>query len=280
MKKQKKKQFQGALILSTLLHFIIVGLFYFGLPSAFEKLPEEKDVLTFEVVPASAIANIKTENKSTQKEKIAEKSKEIKTSKPVPKKQVTPPKKIIEKEEPKKEKEIVPVKEKAKPKKTPPKKVDVQEQEEDRMDAILKNLEKESKGNAVKTPTKSQEAKEQSNKTARGAEYDEELPLSITEELYIQTLINKNWRRPAGLEYSKGINLKIHLELDKTGKIIDKNVKATCPSNYTTLCALLEESVSRAIKKIDPIENLSPDRYNAWKGFTLNFDPELFNCSS
>ena len=142
-----------------------MGLFYFGLPSVFEKLPEEKDVLTFEVVPVSAIANIKTENKSTQKEKIAEKSKEIKASKPVPKKQATPPKKIIEKEEPKKEKEIVPAKEKAKPKKAPPKKVEVQEQEEDRMDAILKNLEKESKGNAVKTPTKSQEAKEQSNKT-------------------------------------------------------------------------------------------------------------------
>ena len=75
-----------------------MGLFYFGLPSVFEKLPEEKDVLTFEVVPLSAIANIKTENKSTQKEKIAEKSKEIKASKPVPKKQVTPLKKIIEKE--------------------------------------------------------------------------------------------------------------------------------------------------------------------------------------
>lgn len=277
MKKQEKKQFQGALILSALLHIIIVGLFYFGLPSVFEKLPEEKDVLTFEVVPVNAIANIKTENKSKQKEKIAEKSKEIKASKPAPKKQAPLPKKPIEKEKPKKEKEIVPVKGQEKPKKIPPKKTEVSKQEEDPMDAILKNLDKESKGTAAKTPTKSHEAKEQSNKTARGAKYDEESPLSITEELYIKTLINKNWRRPAGLEYSKGINLKVRLKLDKTGKIIDRSVKAICLPDYTTLCALLEDSALRAIKKIDPIENLLPDRYNAWKEFTLNFDPEFFN---
>lgn len=274
MKKQEKKQFQGALILSTLLHFIIVGLFYFGLPSVFEKLPEEKDALTFEVVPVSAISNIKTENKSTQKEKIAEKSKEIKASKPVPKKQVTPPKKIIEKEEPKKEKEIVPAKEKAKPKKAPPKKAEVQKQEEDPMDSILKNLEKESKATEAKTPTKSQEAKEQSNKTARGAEYDKESPLSITEKLLVKGTIEKNWRPPVGLENLSEVRVLLHMTLEKSGEISNVIVKSIiCPLNSDNTCNLTAESAIRAVKQSSPIENLPPDRYDIWKEFDLIFDP-------
>lgn len=279
MKIQEKKQFQGALILSALLHIIIVGLFYFGLPNAFEKLPEEKEALTFEVIPVSAIANIKTENKSKQKEKIAEKSKQVKTSKPAPKKQDPLPKKPIEKKEsPKKEKEIIPAKEKAKPKKISPKKTEVQKQEEDSIDSILKNIDIESEGTDAKTPTKSHEAKEQSNKTARGSEYDEELSLSISEELHIKKLIKDNWQPPLEYEYSQGINLQIHLELDKTGKIVNYYPKGkTCPPNSSNLCALLEESVIRAIKKLGTIDKFFPERYNAWKEFTLNFDPEFFN---
>lgn len=277
MKNKEKKQFQGALILSTLLHFIIVGLFYFGLPSAFEKLPEEKDVLTFEVVPVSAIANIKTESKSKQKEKIAKKSKQVKKAKPTPKKKTPTPKKPVKKDETKKKKEIVPVKSKEKPKKMPPKKEETKKQDDDPMESILKNLEKESKGTEAKTPTKSQEAKEQSNKTAKGSDYNEEYPLSITEELYIKRLINAVWRRPAGIEYSNGINLKLRLKLDKTGKIVDHSINTTCPPNLKTLCNLLEDSALRAIKEVDTIENLSPDRYNIWKEFTLNFDSAFFN---
>lgn len=275
MKTQEKKQFQGALILSTLLHIIIVGLFYFGLPSVFEKLPQEKDVLTFEVVTVSAIANIKTENQSKQKEKIAEKSKEIKTSKPVPKKQDPLQKKPIEKKEnPKKEKEVIPTKEKAKPKKTPPKKTEVQKQEEDPMDSILKNLEKESKGTEAKTPTKSQESKELSNKTARGAEYNEDSPLSITEKLLIKGIIEKNWRPPVGLENLSEVRVLLHMTLEKSGEINNVIVKSIiCPLNSDNTCNLTAESAIRAVRQSSPIENLPLDRYDVWKEFDLIFDP-------
>lgn len=278
MKNQEQKQFQGALILSTLLHLFIAGLFYFALPFVFEQLPEEKDVLTFEVVSINEITNIKTENESKQDEKLAKKSKQVKSAKPIPKEKTPPPEKPVKKEEPEKKKEIVPVKKKEKPKKTPPKKKEVQKNKEDPMDSILKNLEKESKGTEAKTPTKSHEAKKQGTKTARGSEYDEESPLSITEEIYIKRLVNSNWRRPVGLEYSEGINLKVYLKLDKTGKIIKAGVgDTTCPAHYSNLCVLLKESVLRAVKKIDTVENLSSDRYNTWKEFTFNFDSEFFN---
>lgn len=276
MKNQEKKQFQGALILSTLLHFIIVGLFYFGLPSAFEKFPEEQDVLTFEVVPISAIANIKTENKSKQKEKIAKKSKQVKTSKQAPKKKAPPPKKLVKKKKPQKKKEIVPVKKKEKPKKPPPKKEEVQKQEDDPMESILKNLEKESKGTEAKTPTKSHEAKEQSNKTARGAEYDEDSPLSITEKLLVKGQIEKNWRPPVGLEKLEEVRVLLHMTLEKNGEIKDVIVKRIiCPLNSDNTCKLTAESAIRAVRQSSPIENLPLDRYDIWKEFDLIFDPSL-----
>lgn len=237
MKNKEKKQFQGALILSALLHFIIVGLFYFGLPTVFEKLPQEKDVLAFEVVQISDLANIKTENKSTQKEKVAKKFKQVKTSKPKPKKKAPTPKKPVKKEKPKKKKEIVPVKKKEKPKKPPPKKEGVKKQDDDPMESILKNLEKESKDTAAKTPTKSHEAKEQSNKTARGDEYNEDSPLSITEILLVKRQVEKNWRPPVGLEKLADVRVLIHMTLEKNGEIKEVTIKdIICPLNSENTC--------------------------------------------
>jgi outer membrane biosynthesis protein TonB len=125
MKNQEKKEFQGALILSSILHLTIVGFFHFGFPSIFEHLPEEQNVLTFEIVQLSELTNIKTENKSKQKSKIEKKSKQVKAAEPVPKKEVTTPEKPVEKkiEKSKKKKEIVPVKKKKKPKPKKKKKV-------------------------------------------------------------------------------------------------------------------------------------------------------------
>lgn len=274
MKNKEKKQFQGALILSTLLHFIIVGLFYFGLPSAFEKLPEEKDVLTFEVVPVSAIANIKTESKSKQKEKIAKKSKQVKKAKPTPKKKTPTPKKPVKKDETKKKKEIVPVKNKEKPKKMPPKKEETKKQDDDPMESILKNLEKESKGTEAKTPTKSQEARDLSDKIARGAEYNEDSPLSITEKLLVKGQIEKNWRPPVGLEKLDEVRVLLHMSLEKNGEIKDIIVKQIiCPLSSDNTCKLTAESAIRAVRQSSPIENLPADRYDIWKEFDLIFDP-------
>ncbi len=273
MKKQEKKKFQGALILSTLLHLFIVGLFYFGLPFAFEKLPEEKDVLTFEIVPISEIANIKTENKSKQEAKIAKKSKQVKTSKPKQKKIPTPPQKKIEKKPTPKKKEIVPNKKKAKVKKKPPKKK-AQQNNDDPMESILKNLEKESKGTNAKTPTRSQDIQKQGNKTARGADYDEESPLSITEKLLVKGQIEKNWRPPVGAEKLAEVRVLLHMTLEKSGEIKNVVIKnIICPLNSNTTCKLTAESAIRAVRKSSPIENLPSDRYDIWKEFNLIFDP-------
>jgi outer membrane biosynthesis protein TonB len=281
MKNHENEQFQRALILSCILHTILVGIFYFELPSMFEKLPEQKDVLTFEIVPISSISNIKNQSNSEEKKQIQKKSKEIKSSKQplVNKKQevpVPPPvkEKIVEQK-----KEILPEKTPKKDKKLPPKKQEVVENLEDPLDSILKNLEKESKGDSAKTPNKSTDSEQKASKRAVGYDYNEENPLSITEEMYIKRLISDNWRKPSGFESIEDANLKIHLQLNENGKIIKYTIiEINIPSNNSVIMTnLLKESVLRAIKKVDTIENLPPNRYNAWKEFTLNFQPNFFN---
>jgi outer membrane biosynthesis protein TonB len=281
MKNQDKKEFQGALILSSILHLILVGFFYFGFPSIFERLPEEQNVLTFEIVQLSEITNIKTESQSEQESKIEKKSKQVKASEPTPKKQEPAPEKTEEKkiEESQKKKEIVPIKKKKEPEKPKPKeKKIIKKKVQDPLDAILKNLDKESKGSDVKTPTRSQEAQEKGNKTTRSDHFDDEYPLSVTEDLYIKNLIKENWRQPSGFQYSSGVKIQVKVFLDKTGKILKSRLKdRVCPGDSYALCDLFEESIFRAIKKVDIIENLLPERYNVWKEFTLDFDSDFFN---
>ena len=268
MKSKEKKQFQRALILSALLHFIILGLFYFVPPSTLEKLPKEMDVMTFEVVQISDLDNIKIENKSKQKAKVAKKSKQIKTSKRKIKK------KSAKKDKLKKKKEIVTVKKKQRPKKLALKKKGVRKQDDNPIESILKNLEKESKGKASKTQTKSHEAKEQSNKTARSTEYNEYSPLSITEKLLVKGQVEKNWRPPVGLERLADVRVLVHMTFEKNGEIKEVTIKdIICPLNSENTCKLTVESAIRAVRQSSPIENLPLDRYDIWKEFDLIFDP-------
>ena len=54
MKEQEDKKFQRAIIVSAILHLVLLGVFFLGFPSVFEKLPEEQDVMTFEILQSRA----------------------------------------------------------------------------------------------------------------------------------------------------------------------------------------------------------------------------------
>ena len=80
MKEPEDKKFQRAIIVSAILHLVLLGVFFFGFPSVFEKLPEEQDVMTFEILPTSELSNVKNENIVAKKAIEPEKSKEVKKS--------------------------------------------------------------------------------------------------------------------------------------------------------------------------------------------------------
>ena len=80
MSRLENKHFTNALYVSAFLHVVAISVFYLGVPTFRDNLPNEQEVFTFEVLPASAISNIKTQQQK-KKGRVEKKAKEIKQSK-------------------------------------------------------------------------------------------------------------------------------------------------------------------------------------------------------
>ena len=83
MKTQEQKAFQRDLIISLVLHLIFVVIFIYGIPSIFEKLPEENQVITFEMLTVSDIVNVRNQDIKKPEPKEIKESKKT-TSSPSP----------------------------------------------------------------------------------------------------------------------------------------------------------------------------------------------------
>ncbi len=303
MKEHEDKKFQRAIIVSAILHLVLLGVFFFGFPSVFEKLPEEKDVMTFEILPTSALSNVKNENIVAKKAIEPEKSKEVKKSDTAKKQDPTPveakpeeKKEPIKEEEKPKDAEKIPEKEpikkeekkkdpekklepKIEPKKEAPKpkaKPKIAPKEDDNIDSILKNLEEESIGTDSKILKKSNAEQAEGTKKTRGMEYNEESPLSITEKNYIKNRVQEHWREPAGLDL-KGVIIKIRMLLETNGELKKAQVIGSNCQLSASVCKLVEDTMLRAVKKASPFENLTIDRYDVWQENTLFFTPDTMD---
>jgi membrane protein involved in colicin uptake len=95
MKNQEQKAFQKDLIISLILHLIFIGVFIYGLPSIFKKVPDEPDVITFEMLTVSDITNIRDQGVKTPEPK------EIKKSQKTEKSAASPKEEMPKQEEPK-----------------------------------------------------------------------------------------------------------------------------------------------------------------------------------
>ena len=322
MKNQEQKAFQKDLIISLVLHLIFIGVFIYGLPSIFKKVPDQQNVITFEMLTVSDITNVRDQGVKTPEPKEIKKSQKIEKSAASPKenleqKEETPkqeePKQVEKKPEtpkeekttPLKEAEIVPEKKKEEeaPKKEEPKLVEKKpetpkeedkkkpapiikkevkqpqakkeetakkapKKQEDVIDSLLANLEKESEGTERRSPNRTPPSPPNEGKFAKGNNADEESPLSITEEMLIKQQIIKHWDKPAGIE---GIEVIFHVRLDIEGNVTIIQVSGLTGDKQ--LQVLVEETGRRAVKKASPIKNLRPERYNVWKEFKLRFDP-------
>jgi membrane protein involved in colicin uptake len=324
MKNQEQKAFQKDLVISLVLHLIFIGVFIYGLPSIFKKVPEEPDVITFEMLTVSDITNVRDQGAKTPGPKEIKKSQKIEKStsspkenleqkeetpkqeepKPVEKKSETPKE---EKTTPSKEAEIVPEKKKEeeelkkeepkpvekKPatpkeedkKKPAPIKKEVKQpqpkkeetakkapkKQEDVIDSLLANLEKESEGTERRSPNRTPPSPQNEGKFAKGNNADEDEPLAVSEIATIKGQIQSNWNKPAGLEEVK---IGLHLSLDKEGNATITQISGL--KGDKQLQTLLEETARRAVKKTNPIKNLRPERYNAWKELIINFGPSDF----
>lgn len=300
MQDQEQKTFQRYLIISCILHLIFISVFMYGLPS-FRK-PPEPEMVVFDVVDASDIPNIRNQTPNPSKEPEIKESQRVKKAEEAPEVKEEPVKEEPAKEEvklPEKEAEVIPEKKeeikktekkkeeakKEKPKEKPKPKIKVTEppkkpvkkpakKEEDVIDDILKNLEKESDGQEVKSPNRDSAIRAPEGKFAKGNNYDEDSPLSVTEKMLIKKQIEKQWQPPVGALSIENIQVILHLKVLEDGTITDVKIKdVLCPAGAEQTCDLVAQSSARAAKKASPLQNLRPNRYDIWREFDLRFDP-------
>jgi membrane protein involved in colicin uptake len=283
MKNQEQKAFQKDLIISLVLHLIFIGVFIYGLPSIFKKVPDQQNVITFEMLTVSDITNVRDQGVKTPEPKEIKKSQKIEKSAASPKENLEQKEETPKQEEPKLvEKKPETPKEEDKKKPAPIIKKEVKQpqakkeetakkapkKQEDVIDSLLANLEKESEGTERRSPNRTPPSPPNEGKFAKGNNADEESPLSITEEMLIKQQIIKHWDKPAGIE---GIEVIFHVRLDIEGNVTIIQVSGLTGDKQ--LQVLVEETGRRAVKKASPIKNLRPERYNVWKEFKLRFDP-------
>jgi hypothetical protein len=283
MKNQEQKAFQKDLIISLILHLIFIGVFIYGLPSIFKKVPDQQNVITFEMLTVSDITNVRDQGVKTPEPKEIKKSQKIEKSAASPKENLEQKEETPKQEEPKPvEKKPETPKEEDKKKPAPIIKKEVKQpqakkeetakkapkKQEDVIDSLLANLEKESEGTERRSPNRTPPSPPNEGKFAKGNNADEESPLSITEEMLIKQQIIKHWDKPAGIE---GIEVIFHVRLDIEGNVTIIQVSGLTGDKQ--LQVLVEETGRRAVKKASPIKNLRPERYNVWKEFKLRFDP-------
>lgn len=300
-------KFTNSFYVSAFLHIVALGFFYLGVPTFREPLPDQQEIFTFEMLPASAVPNVKNQQ-SQKKGRVEKKAKEIKQSKPsktnntteknktpvsskntskAPEKKVKTTKPIAKKESKTKQIEQKPKADtnKQKNKKHQNKKDEKKtakqvttkknKDEENPIDTLLKNLEEASTGDTSKSPFRAVDVNELDNKKfSKGHVYDENSPLSITERLVIKRQIEANWQPPLGLEDLESMRILLYLKLNEDGSVSDLDIKnVVCPNSAIAICKIFAESVIRAVKQANPLENLLPERYDVWKEFELNFDP-------
>ena len=286
MKNQEQKAFQKDLIISLVLHLIFIGVFIYGLPSIFKKVPDQQNVITFEMLTVSDITNVRDQGVKTPEPKEIKKSQKIEKSAASPKENLEQKEETPKQEEPKPvEKKPETPKEEDKKKPAPIIKKEVKQpqakkeetakkapkKQEDVIDSLLANLEKESEGTERRSPNRTPPSPPNEGKFAKGNNADEDEPLAVSEIATIKGQIKSNWNKPAGLE---GIKVVLHLSLDIEGNATILGVSGL--KGDKQLQILVEESARRAVKKANPIKNLRPERYNVWKEFNVGFEPSDF----
>ncbi len=263
---------------SVALHAILGLIVFVGLPSFFSKPEEQPRVITAEILPISAISNVRPNTKAPVSEEKP-KSEPKPESKPIQKdvkKEAKPepeplpdtkPKPEEKKPEEKLEKKPEPVKKPKEEKKKEKKKDDVDSD----LDSVLKSVEKSANQNKSEDT-----AKKESGEDAPQAEsdvYDPSEPLSLSEMDYIKQQISKNWTMPTAVVSAENLVVAIRVDLDKDGTvtkvdIVDKRRYASDP--YFRAAA---DSARTAVLVTKQITGLPPEKYGTWSKLELTFDP-------
>jgi outer membrane biosynthesis protein TonB len=280
-------------VLSAGIHLTILIIAFLGLPSWFDRTEPEPIVITLEMLPITGVTNVKPSTKPIKKPtekppvptkappkpetskpalppKPQEQPKELPKEEPVPEKlaEVPKPKPVEKKPEPVKQKPV------------PTKKVEKTEEkaEDDSLDTILKDVQKQAKTEQDDTAKPSKETPVAApNPTKSDAPYDPSQPLSLSEKDAIVSQFVQCWRLPAGAANDYSLKVSVDVALRPDGSVIGAALVPEQRGRYGSdmVFRAAADSAVRAVYKCNPIKNLPTDKYNSWKEMRLNFDPSM-----
>jgi outer membrane biosynthesis protein TonB len=269
------KQRRKGTLYSGVFHFLLLVLAIFGLPSILQITPPPEPVpITVDILPVSAMSNVKPREAQPEPPKPEEKPKEAEQKKPSPPvktaKETAPPPPSEKPAEIKK-----PVEKKKEPEKKKPdeKKEDKKKIQEDDLAAILKAV----KDTAQKEKKdKEKTAAEKTETQAKSERYDESMPLSISEKDDIRNQIAKCWNVPAGAKDAQDLVVTLRLQLEPTGTVLSVELASSNQSRYNsdTFFRAAADSAIRAVRQCSPLTRLDPQKYGTWKDMELTFNPK------
>ena len=284
--------------ISVALHLFVFILFTYGLPSLFKKEPEPQ-VVSFEILPIDAISNIKTQKVQQEKEIEEDSAKKIQKTKqeetPEPKKEDNSKadenkeesKRDFDEKKPDSKRELVSMKsaedkkleEKKKSDKAEEKKVKDDKKPKKKklptnkeIDALLKTLEKASEGKEEKSNKRAVSAKSDAKEESMG-NFNENQPLSISEEQAIRQQIERNWNVPAGVQNAGEMVITLYIAINIDGTVQQVRLEGSQCAGDSVVCKAAIDSAIRAVRQASPLQGLTPSRYDSWQEVQLSFDP-------
>lgn len=236
--------------------------------------------MVIDVIDVSEITNVKVQ-KAPRDEKKSEKAKKPPKSTNV-KKQNTPQKKVQVAVKDDKNLEKIPSKkvEKKKPEPKPkPKKNEVKEEKKDEPKekkesfekAILKSIEEETKKIEDQKIDKKFADLTDALRGESNKEYNENIPMSMSEIDAIKSQITRNWNTTSfSGANSMGMEVVVNIVLDMDGNVL--SAQALQENDSSPYYRAFVDSAVRAVKAASPLKDLKKEKFASWKEIEFRFD--------
>lgn len=272
---------------SVVLHAVLLLIAAIGLPALLPKKPDPIPlVMTVELLPISEVSNVKPSDQPIQK---AQSKAEPTPPKPAPTPPApkapavptppapTPPPKSFDPDE------GAAPKDKIKPVEKPPEpaKPTIDQKANEDFNKILADMKlKAEKDKQAEATAAAKDAKDKANvaenKTKSDAPYNDAMPLSISEKDAIRSQFIPCWRMPAGAKDAHTLAVRIKVQLQADGTVLDAQVAPDLLMRYNadTFFRAAADAAKRAVYQCSPLKNLPADKYGTWKDMEINFDPQ------
>lgn len=257
---------QNGVIFSALLHFAWLVFAIFGLPLLISsKPPPEPTAISVELLPITGITNVKPSESQPAPEEKQEK-------KPEQPKKPTPPVKTADNTPPPPPKADDKAKLPPKPEeKKPEEKKDKKAKAED-LAAVLRAV----KDTAQKEKPDADKNKDTSKSKSVSSQYNDSLPMSMSEKDAIRSQFAACWHAPIGAKDAYNLLVVVDLEIAQDGTVLKAELGDASKSKYNSdsFFRAAADSALRATHECSPLKSLPPEKYDTWHYMELTFDPK------